>query len=368
MEAVLRIAALSLSVAFSTSLATVPLFILLARRFGIVDKPGGRKQHGAVTPLLGGVGIVVATAVGLWLVQAQSGRSGGLDLQLQDIRHVLVAAGVIFLIGLVDDVFKDRLSFQLKLLGQIAGVLVLLWGQLAKLFLQGGPAAEWLYMLFFLGWYLTIVNSFNFSDNMNGLMAGLSVIAFAASLVYLGTQESLRSLLIAVLLVGGLLGFLPYNFPRSRVFLGDAGSMFVGFWMAFIQIDMASGFMGTGTGDFGASHLIPAVLIMGVPLYDAAFVVIMRFVDRRPIYLGDNHHLSHRLVRSGFTPVEAVVILWGLGILLAGVGILAAFAQPLFRYLLLVLSLLFMIAVTRAIMSYERRPPRPAAEPPVSPA
>jgi UDP-GlcNAc:undecaprenyl-phosphate GlcNAc-1-phosphate transferase len=171
-----------------------------------------------------------------------------------------------------------------------------------------------------------------------------------------------------VLLVGGLLGFLPYNFPRSRVFLGDAGSMFVGFWMAFIQIDMASGFMGTGAGDFGASHLIPAVLIMGVPLFDAAFVVVMRIIDRRPIYLGDNHHLSHRLVRSGFTAVEAVVILWGLGILLAGVGILAAFAEPLFRYLLLVLSLLFMIAVTRAIMSYERRPPKPAAEPPVSPA
>jgi UDP-GlcNAc:undecaprenyl-phosphate GlcNAc-1-phosphate transferase len=368
LETVLRIAAQSLSVALSTALVTVPLCILLARRFGIVDKPGGRKQHGQVTPLLGGVGVVAATGVGLWLVHSQSGRPGGLDLHMHEIEHVLVAAGVIFVIGLIDDVFKDRLSFQLKLLGQIAGVLVLMWEQLAKLFLQGGPTAEWLYMLFFLGWYLTIVNSFNFSDNMNGLMAGLSVIAFAASLVYLGTQDSLRSLLIAVLLVGGLLGFLPYNFPRSRVFLGDAGSMFVGFWMAFIQFDMASGFMGTGTGDFGASHLIPAVLIMGVPLYDAAFVVIMRIVEGRPIYLGDNHHLSHRLVRSGFTPVEAVVMLWGLGILLAGVGILAAFARPHYRYLLLVLSLLFMVAVTRAIMSYERRPPRPATEPPVSPA
>jgi len=355
LEALLRIAAQSLSVALSTSLVTVPLCILLARRFGIVDKPGGRKQHGTVTPLLGGVGVVAATAVGLWLIQVQSGRPGGLDLRLQEIRHVLVAAGVIFVIGLIDDVFKDKLSFQLKLLGQIAGVLVLMWQQLAKLFLQGGPAAEWVYMLFFLGWYLTIVNSFNFSDNMNGLMAGLSVIAFAASLIYLGTQDSLRSLLVAVLLVGGLLGFMPYNFPRSRVFLGDAGSMFVGFWMAFIQFDMASGFMGTGTGDFGASHLIPAVLIMGVPLYDAAFVVVMRVVDGRPIYLGDNHHLSHRLVRAGFTPVEAVVILWGLAILLAGVGILAAFALPAYRYLLLAGYVFVMIAVTRWVMANERR-------------
>jgi UDP-GlcNAc:undecaprenyl-phosphate/decaprenyl-phosphate GlcNAc-1-phosphate transferase len=368
LEAVLRIAAQSLSVALSAALVTVPLCILLARRFGVVDKPGGRKQHGVVTPLLGGVGIVAAVAVGLVLVQVQSTRPGGLNLKLEEIAHVIVAAGVIFLIGLIDDVFKDRMSFQLKLLGQVAGVLVLMGDHLWKLLQQGGLLPEWLYMLFFLGWYLTIVNSFNFSDNMNGLMAGLSVIAFGASLVYLGTQDSLRSLMIAVLLVGGLLGFLPYNFPRSRVFLGDAGSMFVGFWMAWIQIDMASGFMGTSSGDFGASHLIPAVLIMGVPLYDAAFVVVMRVVDRRPIYLGDNHHLSHRLVRSGFTPVEAVVTLWGLGIVLAGVGILSAFAKPQFRYLLLALSVLFMIAVTRLIMSYERRPPRHAIDPPVSQA
>jgi UDP-GlcNAc:undecaprenyl-phosphate GlcNAc-1-phosphate transferase len=161
-------------------------------------------------------------------------------------------------------------------------------------------------------------------------------------------------MMVAVLLVGALIGFLPYNFPRSRVFLGDAGSMFVGFWMAWIQFDMAKGFLGTSHSDLGFSHLIPAVLIMGVPLYDAAFVVVMRAVDGRPIYLGDNFHLSHRLVRAGFTPVEAVVILWGLGIILASVGILAAFALPVYRYVLLAGSLLVMIAVTRVIMTHEQ--------------
>jgi hypothetical protein len=78
-------------------------------------------------------------------------------------------------------------------------------------------------------------------------------------------------------------------------------------------------------------------------------------VDRRPIYLGDNFHLSHRLVRAGFTPVEAVVVLWGLGIILASVGILAAFAQPVYRYVLLAGSLLFMVAVTRLIMTHEHQ-------------
>jgi UDP-GlcNAc:undecaprenyl-phosphate GlcNAc-1-phosphate transferase len=302
-ESVFTIAAQALSVALTTALVAVPLCSAAARRAGVVDKPGGRKTHARVTPLLGGVGVFLATAAGLALVSGQTGGPGQLDLRLGEIRHVLVAASVIFAIGLIDDIFKDQLSFQLKLLGQITGVLVLMWSNLSHLVTEGGPPQAWLYQLFFLCWYLTIVNSFNFSDNMNGLMAGLSVIAFAASLVYLGTQVSLRSLMVAVLLVGALLGFLPYNFPRSRVFLGDAGSMFVGFWMAWIQFDMAKGFLGTSGSDLGFSHLIPAVLIMGVPLYDAAFVVLMRGVDRRPIYLGDNFHLSHRLVRAGFTPV-----------------------------------------------------------------
>jgi UDP-GlcNAc:undecaprenyl-phosphate/decaprenyl-phosphate GlcNAc-1-phosphate transferase len=341
------------SVAFLVALVTVPVCIVVARRCNIVDHPGGRKQHEIVTPLLGGVGVFIAVAAGLLAVQRLSGTEKALQLNLREIGTVLSAAAVIFVIGLIDDVFKDRMAFQLKLLGQIFGVLVLMWPHLLRLVQEGGTFDQWLYQLFFLCWYLTIVNSFNFSDNMNGLMSGLSVIAFLASLVYLGSENSLRSLVIAVLMVGALLGFMPYNFPRSRVFLGDAGSMFVGYWMAWIQFDMAKGFLGEGGGDLGASHLIPAVLIMGVPLYDAAFVVFMRVRDRRPVYLGDNHHLSHRLVRAGFSAVEAVVILWGLGILLAGVGILAAFSVPAYRYVLLGASFLVMVFVTRVIMAYE---------------
>lgn len=350
----MTMAAQALSVSFLVALITVPICIAAARRCNIVDHPGGRKQHGKVTPLLGGVGVVLAVVIGLLAVQLLTRGSANVDLRLKEVSVVLLAAAVIFFIGLIDDVFKDRMAFQLKLAGQIAGVLVLAWPQLWHLVNEGGTGQEWLYQLFFLCWFLTIVNSFNFSDNMNGLMSGLSVIAFMASLVYLGSGNSVRTLLIAVLLVGSLLGFMPWNFPRSRVFLGDAGSMFVGFWMAWIQFDMVrGGFPAKDSADIGISNLIPAVLIMGVPLFDAAFVVLMRVVERRPIYLGDNHHLSHRLVRAGFTSVEAVVILWGLGIVLAGVGILAAFAPPGYRYLLLGASFLCMVAVTRVIMAFE---------------
>lgn len=354
MDKVLTIAAQGFSVALTTALIAVPLCMLLARRAKIVDHPGGRKEHERVTPLLGGVGVVVAGAVGLLMIERTLSGEAGVNLALGEIGFVMAASMVMFLTGLVDDIWKDRMPFQLKLGGQIAAVLILLWPQIYKLATLGGPLREYLYLLAFMGWYLTIVNSFNFSDNMNGLMSGLSIIAFAAALVYLGNTQSLRSLVIALLLIGALLGFLPYNFPRSRVFLGDAGSMFIGFWMAWIQFDMAKGFLGGEGLTIGVSHLIPAVLIMGVPLYDALFVVVMRAREGRPIYLGDNHHLSHRLVRAGFTSTEAVVILWGLGILLAGAGILATLAVPSYRYLLLLICVVLMVFVTKAIMAYER--------------
>ncbi len=348
----LRFALQGFGVAFVAALVLVPVCMAVARAFGVVDRPGGRKQHARVTPLLGGAAVFLAFGIGMWVIARGTPGSPGLDLSA--IRQVLIGGTVLFVIGLIDDVFKDKLGFVPKLLGQIVGVLVITYPRPWAFLDDGAAVREWVYFIFTLLWYLTIVNSFNFSDNMNGLMSGLSVIAFSASVIYLGSLHSLRTMTVASLLVGSLLGFLPYNFPRARIFLGDAGSMFVGYWMAWVMFDMSKGFMADGTAAYGIHALVPSVLIMGVPLYDAAFVVIRRWVDKRPLYLGDDRHLSHRLVRGGFTPVEAVVMLWGLGIILAGVGILAAFAVPSFRYVLLGASLLLLVALTRVCMSIER--------------
>lgn len=366
-EPVLRIAAVGFAVALGVSLLAVPLCLRLARICGIMDKPGGRKTHETVTPLLGGMGVVLGAMAGLAVVWMKSEAELPAGLGFSDIGFVIAGSLVIFVIGLVDDIFKDSMGFEPKLLGQIVGVLVLMLPTLRDLVSGGGTVDQWLYQLFFLGWYLTIVNSFNFSDNMNGLMSGLSVISFAAAIMYLSNTDSFRSMTVAVVLLAAVLGFMPYNFPRSKVFLGDTGSMFIGFWMAWVQFDLVKGFMAVSSHDFGASHLIPAVLIMGVPLYDAAFVVFMRIVDKRPVYLGDCYHLSHRLVRGGFSNSEAVVILWGLALILAWLGILASKTQAGYRYMILGASFLFMIAVTRKIISMERlAPPTDDADAPSS--
>lgn len=352
MTALHQLALQGFLVALTSALILVPLCAIVARRLNVVDKPGGRKIHEKVTPLLGGVGVFLGAAAGIATVSVLEGNVDGFAMNLPQLKWVLTGSVIMFLVGLIDDVFKDSMAFQPKLLGQVAAVSVLMWPYLSRLTQGGGTPAEWAYQLFFLCWCLTIINSFNFSDNMNGLMSGLSVIAFLATLVYLGSSDSERSMLLAVVLCGAILGFMPYNFPKSMVFLGDAGSMFVGFWMAWAQFDLSRGFLDVGPL-LNLHHLLPAILIMGVPLYDAAFVVVMRVVDKRPIYLGDDKHLSHRLVRCGCTSTEAVVILWGLGIILAAVGIVAAFAEPLWQYLLFALSFVFMLAVTRVIMGVE---------------
>ncbi len=354
MTALHQLALQGFLVALTSALILVPLCAKIARRLGVVDKPGGRKIHANVTPLLGGVGVFLATAAGFATLALFEDNVDGFAMNLPQLKWVLTGSVIMFLVGLIDDVFKDSMAFQPKLLGQIAAIGVLMWPYLSTLIQNGGTAGQWAYQLFFLCWYLTIINSFNFSDNMNGLMSGLSVISFLAAVVYLGSSDSERSMVLAIVLCGGLLGFLPYNFPKSMIFLGDAGSMFVGFWMAWAQFDLSRGFLDVGPL-LNMHHLLPAILIMGLPLYDAAFVIVMRAVDKRPIYLGDDQHLSHRLVRCGCTRTEAVVILWGLAIILAAVGIVAAFAEPLWQYLLFSLSFVFMLAVTRVVMRVEAK-------------
>lgn len=362
-EKLLRIAAQGFAVALTVALVIMPGVIALARRFGVVDKPGGRKTHEKVTPLLGGLGVVVASTVAYLVVQWSLREKIGDDLDFPVILHVVAGSLVLFAIGLIDDIFKESMAFQPKLLGQIVGVVVLMWPGLVSLWDDPSAGIErWFYQLFFLCWYLTIVNSFNFSDNMNGLMSGLSVIALTAAFFYLRNSASARTMLVAVILLGAVLGFMPYNFPRSRVFLGDAGSMFIGFWMAWIMFDLSEGFMSVPSGDMGLNNLVPVVLIIGIPLFDAAFVVFMRFRENRKIYLGDNFHLSHRLVRGGFTPVEAVIILWGLGLILASMGILALQAIELYRYLIFGASFLFMAMLTRKVIALERAQVQSSAE------
>ncbi len=167
-------------------------------------------------------------------------------------------------------------------------------------------------------WILTIVNAFNFIDNMNGLCGGLSAIAsfcFALSAAYRG--EYLVAAL-AFLCCGAFCGFLPYNFPRATVFLGDSGSHLAGFLVAVLAI---LPHYYSRTYPHTASVLTP-LLVLAVPLLDLAAVVLIRWRAGKPFYIGDTNHLSHQLVRRGFSPTRAVLLLWAVAFLVGAASLL----------------------------------------------
>jgi UDP-GlcNAc:undecaprenyl-phosphate GlcNAc-1-phosphate transferase len=349
--------------ALGFSLILVPVFRKLALAANILDRPGGRKEHSEATPLLGGVALFVACLLSLlvlvWLESVL--REGkGLELRLrEEMSFIFLGSVIIFITGLVDDFVGERLPFYYKLIGQIIGssaaIAVLYYEQLVRLISGGVPFADYIYLLVAMGWMLTVINSFNFSDNINGLSTGLAVIAVLTAIIYLGSQVNTRHVLLGLILAGTMLGFIPYNFPKARIFLGDAGSMFIGYWVGVFLWPLTAGFFDGTRPLFGLDQLIPAVLVMGVPIYDAAFVVVMRWREKRPIYLGDNKHLSHRLVRCGFSRTESTLILWGVALIVAGIGAMSIGADYYVRYMALFIALSILLIITVLIVKKEKK-------------
>jgi UDP-GlcNAc:undecaprenyl-phosphate GlcNAc-1-phosphate transferase len=289
----------------------------MARRLRIVDRPEGYRAHNVPTPLLGGLAVAAATAVAVvWTLPADSAGTAGLWALLAGALVVLVA-------GVLDDV--RRLSPRHKLAWQIAattgaGLCLALLGVRLDFYLQWPPAPI---IALTVLWIVAITNAMNFLDNMNGLCAGLGALAAAAlATINLRTEEGAVAV-VAAGLCGACLGFLPYNWPRARVFLGDTGAMFIGFTLAALSV------MGVYTR--GAANPTLAVysplLVLAVPMLDMILVTLLRRRAGHPPWLGDRRHISHRLVRRGMRPATAVATLWmaaaasGLGaVLLPAVG------------------------------------------------
>lgn len=282
------------------ALAAVPVVTGLARRLAIVDQPGGYKAHRAPTPLLGGLPVGAATAIAIaWALPADRAGTAGLWALFAGALVVLVA-------GVLDDV--RRLSPRHKLAWQIgatscAGLCLALLGVRLDLYLQWPPAPI---IALTVLWIVAITNAMNFLDNMNGLCAGVGAVAAAAlAVINLRTGEGTVAL-VAAGLCGACLGFLPYNWPRARVFLGDTGAMFIGFVLAALSV------MGVYTRDAASPALAvySPLLVLAVPVLDMVLVTLLRLRAGHPPWRGDRRHISHRLVRRGMRPATAVATLW----------------------------------------------------------
>ncbi|MEW6777535.1 MAG: MraY family glycosyltransferase, partial [Bdellovibrionota bacterium] len=265
--------------------------------------------------VLGGhLGAVIGGLADEWI-----GRAGGPELppliplaraRLSEVLLLLLGGGLCVGVGLLDDRLGARLSPWAKLAVQaLAAALAI--GAGAKTSAFGVP---WLNALISFLWIVAITNAFNFVDNMDGLAGGLVVIS-SLILWAVASQQGQFFMGITLLTLGGAtMGFLPYNFPRARIYLGDAGSLFLGYTLAVLAL-----FESYVTRD--SPTLLPVLLplvALTVPVFDMISVIVIRLKEGRPIYVGDKSHLSHRLVAMGMSRTMAVVTLY---LIAAGLGL-----------------------------------------------
>lgn len=315
---------LALTGAAAATAASLPLWRALCRGRGWVDDPGHRKIHHVPVPLAGGLavatGLLAVVLAGTlavfahWLpADAVERLAYGLGRRAIPLAAILAGAVGMLLLGFWDD--RAELRPAVKFAGQ-AGIalLVAAAGVRVTLFV---PNPAFSYAVTVL-WILTVTNALNFNDNMNGLCAGLGLIAAACFAAVAARHGQYLVALLAFTVAGALAGYLPFNFPRATVFLGDSGSHLVGFLLAVLGI--LPHFYSTRHDDPRPLAVLSPLAILAVPLLDLAWVVILRTWHRQPFWVGDNRHFSHQLTRAGLSRIQAVLVLWAAGL---AMGLLA---------------------------------------------
>lgn len=295
---------LAFAMAFLISLIMGPVAIKLAPKIGAMDIPKDtRRMHTKAMPRFGGLAIFVGTMVPL---VAFAGNNAA-------IKPVIIGGTLIYLLGVMDDLFALPAKF--KFLYQFV-VAVMMYEMGLKIrfitnYLAHGHINFGAALCFFVTviWIVGITNTINLIDGLDGLAAGTAMISSfcIAYVAYIhGGINGMMIVCLAMVCVGGAcLGLLPYNFYPAKIFMGDGGSLFLGFMMATLSV----------VGPLKRSTLIAVivpVLVLGIPIFDTAFAILRRLINHRPIMEADKGHLHHRLMQSGYGMRRAVLMLYGI--------------------------------------------------------
>ncbi|MCC6422588.1 MAG: undecaprenyl/decaprenyl-phosphate alpha-N-acetylglucosaminyl 1-phosphate transferase [Phycisphaerales bacterium] len=344
----------------------------IAPRIGFVDKPGHRKIHVQPKPLGGGVAIfwafalpVVAVLVVSWFAQPQSAdwmaSVGGVRLRSPLAWAILGCTFAIHLLGLIDD--KKALGPYIKLLAQLAITAFLVVEFDLRILTALGDVAS---VVLTILWITAITNAFNFLDNMDGLSAGVAAVCTAAFMV---TALSIGQWFVAAnlaLLLGALLGFLCFNFSPASIFMGDSGSLVIGFLLGILTVRTT--FLPPDTQlAAGWYSLFAPIIVLALPLYDLIVVSIIRMSRGKSPFVGDTNHFSHRLVARGMSKRTAVLCIYLVTAATAIAAMLLPHVQSTFAAILIVIQTLLVLGVV-ALLEQHPLPTAPRAPADSTPA
>ena len=327
---------LVLLIPFFITIIGTPIARDIALKLGIVDKPVAQssKIHKTPIPYLGGVPFFAAVFTGTLIVLHQTSRV------LPDYFNpwlILAAIAFVFLVGFWDDIRGMIPGTKMLLLG-IAGT-VLFFGGAKVTFIPeawgiAGQVFAWMLTLF---WILGITNSANLIDNMNGLSAGAGIVAGLSILAIATRGGDPVGIGLSLILVGGLLGYIPYNYPKAQIFFGDAGSITLGFFLSILGL--LAGRLPAPQSFHPLSYTLGPILVMGLFVFDTFFVAFSRGKRKINFWWGGRDHTSHRFVNYGFSRPLAVALCWVMG-LIFGIGGFAAKVSPWWLASLIAVALL----------------------------
>jgi UDP-GlcNAc:undecaprenyl-phosphate GlcNAc-1-phosphate transferase len=301
-----------LLIALAFVVATVASLVLgaLVRRFaptvGAVVPPRPDRWHRAPTPTMGGIAIAAATTIGFGVVALRP----EIISDFLPWGAVLAVSLAMFVVGFLDD--RLQLSPLAKLVASLAIGAFLVFALTGT---DPDAAIGTLHTLLAIVWFAGVCHAFNLLDNMDGLAAGVACIAAAFFATLLGDELGRAMVILLTSLAGALIGFWYWNRPAARLFMGDCGSLFIGAMLAATSLVPVF-----ETGLALSSPVVPIALILTVPLFDTAFVLVLRRLAGRSASKGGTDHVSHRLVSLGFSERTAVRILYLLGLASGGVA------------------------------------------------
>lgn len=312
---------------FVFTVILTPIIRDLFRSYKVVDEPDqNRKVHVYPIPRVGGIGIAIAYFLTFWVIRP---RGHELDREWSLVLNILPAAGVIFATGLIDDFFSLK-PWQ-KLGGQFVAALLAVWAGVMITTIGGNPIPPVVGAILTIGWLLVCTNAFNLVDGLDGLAAGVGLFATLTTFATALLQGNQPLAYATLPLAGCLLGFLCFNFNPATVFLGDSGSLLIGFFLGsfgVIWTQKSATLLG----------ITAPLMAMSLPLVDVLLCIVRRWLNNKPIFSADRGHIHHRLLDRGLTPRQAVLLLYGLCGLGAIFSLVQHFANDVYLSLAVVLA------------------------------
>lgn len=283
------------TVALIMTVALIPPLIQFAERLKLVDMPGERKVHLATVPRIGGIGMVLSILIPMFLWVSRDAT----------VLALLAGIGVIFIFGVWDD--RGDLDYRLKFAGQfIAAAIVVLYGDVAIRiipFFGFEPVSSWIYIPLSVFVLVAVTNAINLADGLDGLAAGVVLLSLAGVAILAVLSGGNNLVLITLAVIGSIVGFLRFNTYPARIFMGDAGSQFLGFSSGVLMI------MLTQQVNTALNPAIP-LLLLGVPVFDTLFVMTKRIYYGKSPFAPDKNHVHHQLLALNFDHYEAVILIY----------------------------------------------------------